>query len=285
MNLVAFGSGIGVMVALWLVYVVLAHTWNPWKLIEGADGAPSTSKLQWFLWTIIALFSYTVIYAARISLGITSPITDIPSSLLIAMGFSVTTMAAAKGITASYVTSGQIVKAPAKRPPRGPGAIFTDDDGDPDLSKVQMMAWTFIGIGVYLIRVAQQVSSPDVPELPDIDVALMVLMGLGQGAYLGKKLTTTTTARLTGLTPAGGPAGTNITISGISFGDTQDGSFITIDGTPNHTGPVRAWHDNQIEFTLPAMHPDGSPWTPGQHLIGAIIGGKESANQLPLTVA
>ncbi len=284
MNLVAYGSGIGVLLVLWLVYAVLAHTWNPWKLIEGADGAPSTSKLQWFLWTITALFSYTVVYAARISLGVIAPITDIPSSLLIAMGFSVTTMAAAKGITASYVTSGRLVKAPAKQPPKGPGAIFTDDDGDPDLSKVQMMAWTFIGIGVYVIRVGQQVSSPDVPELPDIDAALMVLMGLGQGAYLGKKLTTTTTARLTGLTPAGGPAGANVMLSGLSFGDAQNGSFITIDGAPDHTGPAKAWRDTQIEFKFPATRPDGSSWTPGQHLIGLIVGGKESANQLPFTV-
>ena len=65
-----------------------------------------------------------------------------------------------------------------------------------DLSKVQMIGWTLIAVGSYIINVIHQIdqihTNPNyVSQLPDIDAALMVLMGLAQGAYLGKKLVTT----------------------------------------------------------------------------------------------
>jgi hypothetical protein len=112
----------------------------------------------------------------------------------------------------------------------------------------------------------------------------MVLMGLGQGAYLGKKLVTTDTPRLTGLTPSSGPVATSVTISGLSFGEGQNGNVITIDGAPN-IAPATSWHDTQINFNIPTTHPNGAPVSPGQRLeIGLIINGQESANRLPFTV-
>src|SRR2546425_351751 len=47
-----------VLLLLYLFYGLLAGTWDLWKLAEGADGRPSTSKLQFLLWTVVALFSY-----------------------------------------------------------------------------------------------------------------------------------------------------------------------------------------------------------------------------------
>jgi hypothetical protein len=64
------------------------------------------------------------------------------------MGLSVTTMVAAKGITASYVASGQVVKPELSNTQKekvGLGPILQNDDGTPDLSKSQIMAWTLIG--------------------------------------------------------------------------------------------------------------------------------------------
>jgi len=67
------------------------------------------------------------------------------------------------------------------------GGLLLDDDGAPDLSKIQLVMWTFIGVVIYLAKVGHQFES-DVRQLPDIDRTLMILMGLGHSAYLGKKI-------------------------------------------------------------------------------------------------
>ena len=59
-----------------------------------------------------------------------------------------------------------------------------------------MVAWTVLIGAIYLSRVVQIVYAyysrdNDLTQLPDIDKALMVLMGISHGGYLGKKIATT----------------------------------------------------------------------------------------------
>lgn len=164
------------------------------RLYEGADGRLSTSKFQFFLWTIVVLFSYATLFAVKLlqSPPNFNPITSLPENVLIALGMSVVSASGAKAITVNYINTNRISKAP----PRGGrkiGQIFQDDSGVPDLSKLQMIAWTFIAIVTYLIAVVHNVSVPNA-ELPDIDKSLMALMGLGHTAYLAKKAVSTDTA-------------------------------------------------------------------------------------------
>jgi hypothetical protein len=265
------------------MYRIVTGKWDISLIYEGEDGRPSTSKLQWFLWTVVIIFAYVAVYAAR---GMLEPITEIPRNVLLAMGFSVTTMAVSKGITTSFIANGRLFKtnAPSGGSPRG---IFLDDHGFPDLSKIQMMAWTFIAIGVYLVNLSRILNAHPIEKLPDIDSALMVLMGLGQGAYLGKKLTTDDQARLSGLSIASGAPGTMVKISGLSLGEQQNGSFITSDGTPF---PVvirpTDWTDSLVTFEIPKCQPSGAPWPDGGQkiMLGLIVGGKASTNQLPFNV-
>lgn len=274
---------LGVLVLLWIPYRILAGTWNPLRVICGTDGRPSTSKLQFWLWTIVVLFSYVALYAARVISNNLEVINEIPTNLLIAMGFSIVTATAAKGITVSFVKSGELVKPPA--PPQGSGLdqVLKEDDGSLDLSKIQMLAWTVIAIGVYLILVNRAIKSPPY-ALPNIDSALMVLMGLGQGAYLGKKLVTTDVPRLTGIAPQTGAVATVITLQGDTFGQNQNGSNATIDAQPM-TAAVDSWSDTQVKFKLPATHPNGQALKPGQQIrIGVNVNGRESATNLPFTV-
>jgi hypothetical protein len=71
------------------------------------------------------------------------------------------------------------------------GGIFQDDSGAPELAKIQMMGFTIIAIGVFLATVGHQVATDDISAgLPNIDSSLLVLMGISQGGYLGKKLVT-----------------------------------------------------------------------------------------------
>jgi len=74
--------------------------------------------------------------------------------------------------------------------------IFLDAKGRPDLGKVQVILWTLIAIGVFLSHVFLSMSTAGVcnanqeclTTIPDIGQTLMVLMGLGHGAYIGNKL-------------------------------------------------------------------------------------------------
>jgi hypothetical protein len=69
------------------------------------------------------------------------------------------------------------------------------------LGKVQLVLWTLIAVGVFLSQVVDLLHYPGhCPPganspctvgnmgLPDISQTLMILMGLGHGAYIGKKI-------------------------------------------------------------------------------------------------
>jgi hypothetical protein len=280
--------GLITIAILWIIYGKIAEDYRLKKLVVGADGRASSSKLQWTLWTIVVLFTFMTVYIARGINGHWNPIQEIPQNALIAMGFSITTMAAAKAITTENVASGQLTKAP-KTSGSFLGDIIKDDSGFPDLSKVQMMSWTFIAIITYILYLGTMVFTKTgeiekVLIFPDIPSALMVLMGLGQGAYIGKKLVTKDTPRIAGLSRGSGKAGTEIKITGESFGNAQSGSLITIDGNPITVLITEAnWKDSQITFTLPDTQPTGAPWNAGMIRISLIVNGRAS-NDVPFTI-
>lgn len=280
--------GLVAIFVIWLIYGKIAQDYWLKKLVEGADRRASSSKLQWTLWTIVILFTFITIYIARGMNGVWDPVQEIPQNALIAMGFSITTMAAAKAITTEGVASGQITKPP-KTNGSFLGDIIKDESGHPDLSKVQMMSWTLIAIVTYILYLVNIVSTEtgvieEVLKFPDIPAALMVLMGLGQGAYIGKKLVTKDTPRITGLSPGTGKGGTKIELTGESFGVRQDGSLITIDGSPITVAINPSdWTDSKIAFTMPNTPPIGNSWVNSKIRLGLIINGHES-NDVPFTI-
>jgi IPT/TIG domain-containing protein len=296
----AYGWGFIALGAVWLLIWFLTERINPFNAVIGADGRPSTSKLKPFLWFLVVFFSYSVLYAARVKKGETEAVPEIPVNLLLALGFSIGTWVAAKSITESQLASGQISKPPvtdsaspgADSDTAGVGAIVQDDKGFPDLAKIQTVGWTLLAIVVYLVsvdRTLRAILGPTplqpMPFLPDIDSSLMVLTGLGDAAYLGKKLVTTRMPVISRLSPNAGKVGTEVTIIGSAFGANQLGSKITIDGA-EFNGKINAWNDTEIKFEIPSKHPkDGSDLTAGKIIqIGLVVNGQES-NKLPLTIA
>ena len=103
------------------------------------------------------------------------------------MGLSATTMLAAKGITSNYTDTEEVDKSDT-----GKGGLFLDDSGYPDLAKIQLMSWTFIGVGIFLLKTLSGIigSTEALTAVPDIDGTLVALMGIGEGAYIGKKIIT-----------------------------------------------------------------------------------------------
>src|SRR5262249_20848201 len=144
-----------------------------------------------------------------------------------------------------------------------------------DLSKLQMLCFTFVAVTIYLIQLLTQSASP--PELVDIPPALMVLMGLSQGAYLGQKLVTTQTPRITGLTPAAGGPGTSVTLRGVSSGASQGGSVLAVDGRPVLN--ITSWSDAAVQFDWPAERGRSLPWKDGDLAsISVVVNGREAPN-------
>jgi hypothetical protein len=182
--------GLGLLVLLYLATAVFSNHWNPRKLVEGADGRASTSKFQWFLWLVVILFAYTALWVLRSAQGHFSALGETPVNLLTVLGFSTGTAVVAKGITTAYVQSGRVTKPAPSPGPTQPG-IFLDDNGGPEVAKIQMVGLTIITIGIFLAAVTHQIVSNQVTSsLPDIDATLVVLMGISQVGYLGKKLVT-----------------------------------------------------------------------------------------------
>ncbi len=206
-QVMSYLTGLGGLAAFWLV-LLIATKKHPWSLVIGEDGQASTSKFQMLVWTAAVVFGFLAIYQIRFSSGYLEDFPGVPSNLLIAMGISVVTAVSAKSIAVSSQAKSDAAAAaapvpavPAPAPPQSQSGIFCDDSGTPDLGKVQVVLWTVIAVGVFLSRVFAIIQQPHCPHfdpatgntacslsLPDIGQTLMILMGLGHGAYIGKKI-------------------------------------------------------------------------------------------------
>jgi hypothetical protein len=280
----AVGCGLGVLLLLYVVTAVMSRHWNPRELVNGFDGFASTSKLQWFLWLVVIIFAYTALWVLRAEQSDWSALNKIPVNVLTVLGFSTGTAAAAKGITSGYVQTAKVTKP---GPPQvgataaNTGGIFQDDSGAPELAKIQMMGFTIIAIGIFLATVIHQIVTDDISAgVPDIDSSLLVLMGISQGGYLGKKLVTFGTPTLYTPDPARAAPGAAVTLSGANLGTAGQ---LLMNGTPIAT---TSWSAAAIGFSVPAVNPAGdAAWTapePVVQLVASVMG--QSSNPVNFSV-
>lgn len=258
-------------------------------IFTGADGRASTSKFQFYFWTVIVVGSYVALEVARHlhhNVPLIPETVSIPVNLLIAMGLSIGTTVSAKVITTDQIRSGRMDRTVIPTADTMQGLIC-DDHGNPDLSKIQMMAWTFIAGGFFILAVLEKLvegmgSPTPLTTLPDIPSMLLVLMGLGQGAYLGTKLVTTETPRLTGVSSPSGYPGSEITITGIALGENMP-AIISLGDEPVQTPYLSKITNgvNEISFTVPLRRNNGILWTEGPLKVGVAVGGRGSANTIP----
>jgi hypothetical protein len=210
----AYLTGLGGLALLWIV-VLIATKQHPWALVMGEDGRRSTSKFQMLVWTAAVVFAFLAIYNIRFRHA-ASEVPAFPTNLMIAMGISVATAVSAKSIAVTSQAKSDAATAAAARaaavagvapalapaPVPSQSGIFAGDLGTPDLGKVQVVLWTLIAVGVFLSQVfalihyfpnycppgAKIPCTANNMALPDISQTLMVLMGLGHGSYIGKKI-------------------------------------------------------------------------------------------------
>jgi hypothetical protein len=280
-----------VLIAFLLIaYGLMSGSMNPLRLAMGEDGKLSTSKFQFLLWTLPVIFVVASLMFAR-----KAQVVNIPPNVLVALGFSLTTLVGAKGITVSYKAANRIQKAgpppPGAAPPEiHPADLFLNDRGQPDLTKAQMLAWTVVAIAEFLYNfflnfgcyVATTQTAPCPPNsaggFPDIDTTLMVLMGLGQGTYLGGKLVSTETPQITKVTATAQPATVSVSIDGEKFA----GGTITINGvTPTKT----TWKPDGTNVQAEAPNPlAGKTIAKGDTVdVAGTINDVAFANKVPVT--
>jgi hypothetical protein len=264
-------------VALGVLYiisvVVTKGNWNPFALALGVDNNISVSLLQFLIFTYLTIFAYVVVFVARYqSQHLTTP-PDIPVNLLILMGLSVATATASKGIVVSYVDQNKLPDVGAN----DKSGTIQDKNGNIALTKIQMLIWTCITVAIYVATLVKFVGDGKYNQvaLPDVDGALLVLMGAAQGAYIGGKLvsTATNTPIIERIIPSpvklnappspikmtnAPPSPIKMTIRGRLFGDSQGNNAVLYRdaGTwAQREVPVivqAQWTDNKIEFDIPS---------------------------------
>jgi len=281
-------GGLAILAIVWVIVGLGSGSFRIWRVAMGVDGRFSTSKLQQFTWTAAVLFSYGAVFVARVHVGRLEPIHEIPPNVLLALGFSVGTAILAAGITTQHVDTGQEVKTASGAVGQGAASLVEDDAGRLDLAKIQLLAWTLIAIFAYLLSTIDAVGKTlvapgdgDLPGLPDIDSTLMVLTGLGSGAYLGKKLVTKTASGIMSLNVSSAAPGDTLTASGVGFGDTKGSSVLTMRDNPIDSA---TWSASTITFVVPDKPPWGGTWTGQKVRVNVVVDGQIGANAVFLEI-
>ena len=280
--------GVGTLLVFWVLsYFVTGKKVAPWALaisestVGGqVQGVLSASKLQALVWTLVTLFAYTSVFGTLLleskpGAGLPS-LPGIPVGLLVLMGLSVATAAGAKGVIVSYKSQGLIEERS--------GGLTTNPKQQGDLVKTQMLIWTFIGAGVYLLSVVKFIADkawaldPTISlALPDVDSALLVLMGASAGSYIGDKLVSRDVLKkpkLESMLPLKGPGGTTITMLGENFGDDQGANFVSFDDSTirSQADGLVSWSNLQVEATVPATYKPGDKIAVGVYRDGEWTG-------------
>jgi hypothetical protein len=285
----ALAYGILGVLLFYGISIAVSGSFQPFHLAIGADGLLSVSKFQFLIWNGTAVLCYLWLYAFRVVHLPTTDALSVPQNLMYAMGFSIATFAAAKGITTAYIGAGRISK-PDNPGPTGVQNLVAQDDGTtPDLSKIQMLVWTLIAVVVYMVKFvhvinAQPPLTDAALQLPNIDTPLLVLMGLGQAAYLGNKLTASDVPVLTSLSQSSGKAGSAITVNGSNLWGM---ATVLFNGQPSPDGGAINIAQTATSFnTTVPLALSGRTLAPGDKLdISVVVDGIVSANTLPFTVA
>lgn len=276
MQLSPYFFGVLAILCIYGLSILVKKSWDPLALARGHSQGLSTSIFQNFIFTVLTVFAYVTILAARyMALKPGDPLPVLPSvpvNLMALMGLSYLMSASSKAIAVS--------DAPQTQSKEDKSNLVANPSGETDLTKVQMLIWTLISVIVYLFAFTQFISAqcfldatfrashglaalplqcPQDAALPDVDGALLVLMGVSQGGYVAGKLVSRARAApyLEKVLPSQAKVGDPVSVLGNLFGDGKDGASIIL---KNATGveydvPVSSsdWADDKVRFAVPAL--------------------------------
>ncbi|UFS70443.1 hypothetical protein LPW11_21560 [Geomonas sp. RF6] len=180
------GAGLLALVVVALIYRFISDQpkngrYTPLKalFLDPETDTYSLSKLQFYLWTLAALFGYGYLVISRVLVQQQSwP--DIPGTLpgIIAIG-------AGTSVGAQLVTN---VRGPKGSGTENPSlGDFVTSGGVAAPERVQMLVWTLFGVGIFCLSVVQHPPGA-IRELDPVPDGMLYLMGLSAVGYLGGKL-------------------------------------------------------------------------------------------------
>ena len=139
----------------------------------------SLSKLQFYLWTAAALFGYTYLVLSRLFVqGAEWP--QVPDNLPGIVGIGIATTVGAQVATNIRGPKGSGTQLPNLGDFVMSGGVVAPD-------RVQMLVWTLLGVGIFVVAVAQHLPT-EIDKLETIPSTLLVLSGISSAGYLGGKL-------------------------------------------------------------------------------------------------
>jgi hypothetical protein len=139
----------------------------------------SLSKLQFYLWTVAALFGYAFLYISRVIVQHqTWP--DVPGTLPAIIGVSAGTAIGAQIVTSAKGTKGSGEERPTL-------ADLVTSGGVVAVDRVQMLCWTILGVGTFVLAVMHE-GAGTIATLPPVPEKLLYLMGLSSTGYLAGKM-------------------------------------------------------------------------------------------------
>jgi len=258
---------------------------NVKEIYIGKDGVSSTSKAQFLLWTVVVIYAYVVVVLdGFLNHGWLDLTPEVPDNLLMVMGLASLTALGAKGITTNYKNTGLVFTLDSSK-----GGLLLEDDGYPSLAKIQLAAWNLIASGIFLAKVLDGVvnSGTWVAGLNDIDSTLLVLIGIGDASYLGKKISDKEdpkAPRLTSINPNEGGKDESISITGINFGKSSDDGLLFIEDREYKikvdSSSSSSWNENMIKFKLTGLDPELKNFSARKMKIGLRAGELDSVNDL-----
>ncbi len=152
---------------------------------------PSLPRFQIFVWTVTIVFSFLWVTSYKLN-SLDIGYGNIPYNLLLLMGISAATYTLSKKASDLKYTDypSQATEEAFPRPvkPTPFSGILYDGDKK-SLSRVQYFVWTIISIKTYLIILIFNMTFANgmLKGLPDLPLALTILMGIGQGIFVGGK--------------------------------------------------------------------------------------------------
>lgn len=301
-QLVGLSSVVGLVI---VVLLVAGVSWALNKLgkerglldvIYDAEGYPSLSRFQFLAWTLVIIGAFTIVALIRLlgsTLAVDFQHVEVPENLVYLLGISVSVVPVSTNVSRKIYGDTTRKKGPCVA--RKPFATLLTENENPSLAKFQMFSWTIISIVIYIILFARLLTDfamgstvngdPVGVFLPDIDFALVALMGLSQTAYVSGKWVLPKSPKIQSVDPeevmttmlhGTSARDVTITVRGLNFGKIKDTILI---GSMTIDPQEITWGEDRIVFTL---SPD-SRWAderPSEKELKVLVGTKEATHKI-----
>jgi len=167
---------------------------NALGILIDSRGRFSLSQFQIALWTIVLLSLLTGVFVARLLARIPQPLNiAIPNELLIVMGISVGSTAAAGAVKAGKDIRN--VSILSKDQPKFAQVYLTEEGTGKetvDITRFQNFWLTVIVVGAYVASVFTFIGATktlgELASLPGFDKSLLTLLGISHAGYIAMKI-------------------------------------------------------------------------------------------------